>query len=98
MRHLQKRSHSATLPGTRRSGSRSIPLGNVYSACSSESTSASAEPKVPPLRLIFFLLPPFAARQIAKLLEGNEVTGAGDGNRTEHPLNSQRFQQVTDTL
>jgi hypothetical protein len=31
------------------------------------------------------LLPP---RPIAKLLQGNKMTGAGDGNRTEHPLNS----------
>src|SRR6266550_2285407 len=40
------------------------------------------EPKAPPLRLLFAycrLLPP---RQSAKLLEGNRVTGAGDGNRT----------------
>ncbi len=32
------------------------------------------------------LLPP---RQSAKLLEGNKMTGAGDGNRTEHPPNSE---------
>jgi hypothetical protein len=36
-------------------------------------------------------LPPFAARQIAKLLEGNEVTGAGDGNRTEQPIELAMF-------
>jgi hypothetical protein len=31
------------------------------------------------------LLPP---RPIAKLLEESKITGAGDGNRTEHPSNS----------
>ena len=44
---IRKLSFSATFPGTRRSDSRSIPIRNVYSACFSELTSASPEPKAP---------------------------------------------------
>ena len=43
-------------------------------------------------RLTFSFVPllliPGGARPIAELLQGKKMTGAGDGNRTEHPSNS----------
>ena len=34
------------------------------------------------------LIAAFCRRDIAKLLEGNKVTGAGDGNRTHRPISA----------